>query len=176
MIKQSSFLSIFVLIIASCNGHDVSNDSKINIPRLRLPLKIRAEKFFQKADSNNLNIFKQNLIKDTFLFVGKIETKKFDIYLKKKHGGTGPIIYTMNKNNKGIDTLLLFEKQVYVGTDSYYLPWITINSELEITRTDTSYHFQPIISWPDGKDVSVRDTFIYIKRFQINKFGYIIKK
>lgn len=178
MIKQISILSFFIIvvIIASCNESDMSNDSKNNIPKLTLPVKFRAEKFFQKADSNSLNVFKEIFFKDTLLFVGKIEAKNFIIYLKKKHGESNPIIYTTDKNNKIIDNLLLFEKTVYVGTDSKYLPWITINEKLEITRTDTSYYYQPIISLSDGKDVSVRDTFIHTDRFQINKYGYIIKK
>ncbi len=169
-------MSIFIWIFTSCSEKEALNASTIQIPKLTLPLNIRAENFFQKSDKN-LGHMKDQLIKDSLLYVGQIETNKLIIFLKKKQGKIGPILYTTNKkNNKVIDTLLLFEKQVYVGTDSYYLPWITINKDLEITRTDTSYYYQPIISWPDGKDVSVRDTFIQIDRFKINKYGYIIKK
>jgi len=177
MIKQISFLSlsIYIWIIASCSENEVSNEPTIQIPKLTIPLKIRAERFFQDSD-NNLGHMKDQLLKDSLLYVGQVETNRFTIFLKKKHGEIGPIIYTTDKTNKVIDTLFLFEKQVYVGTDSYYLPWITINKNLEITRTDTSYYYQPIISLPEGKDVSVRDTFINIDRFQINKYGYIIKK
>lgn len=177
MIKQISFSSFLciILIIASCNDSQKSNEPTIEIPRLTLPVKIRAERFYQKSDSDNLSYLKES-IKDTLLFVGQIETNRFTIYLKKKQGEIAPIIYTTDKNNKVIDTLYLFEKTVYSGTDSYYLPWILINKKLEITRTDTSYYYQPIISLPEGKDVSVRDTFIHIDRFQINKYGYIIKK
>lgn len=177
MIKLISFLnfSIFMLIIASCSENELSIKPKIQIPKLTIPLKIRAERFFQKSD-NNLGHLRDKLIKDSLLYVGQIETNRFTIFLKKKQGELGPIIYTTDKKNIVIDTLLLFEKQVYIGTDSYYLPWITINKNLEITITDTSYYYQPIISLPLGKDISVSDTFIHIDRFQINKYGYINKK
>ena len=178
MIKPTTFLisSIFIWILTSCIEKEVLNESTIQIPKLTLPLNIRAERFFRKSD-NNLGHMKDQLIKDSLLYVGQIETNRFIIFLKKKQGKIGPILYTTNKkNNKVIDTLLLFEKQVFVGTDCFYLPWITINKDFEITRTDTSYYYQPIISLPDGKDVSVRDTFIHIDRFKINKYGYIIKK
>lgn len=177
MIKQiffSSFLC-FIVIIASCDDREKSNEPTIEIPRLTLPLKIRAERFYQKSDSDNLSYLKES-INDTLLFVGQIETNRFTIYLKKKQGEIGPIIYTTDKNSKVIDTLFLYEKTVYLGTDSYYLPWILINNKLEITRTDTSYYYQPMMSLPDGKDVSIRDTFIRTDRFQINKYGFITKK
>jgi hypothetical protein len=177
MIKEISILSfsIFIWILTSCTANEVSNEPQIQIPKLSLPLKIRAERFFQKSD-NNLGHIANQLIKDSLLYVGQIETNNFSIFLKKKQGELGPIIYTTDIKNQAIDTLLLFDKQVYVGTDSYYLPWITINKNLEITRSDTSVHYQPTLSLSEGKTVTVRNTLIHVDRFQINKFGYFIKK
>jgi hypothetical protein len=100
MKKQVSYLwmSIFICFFASCSQNRKTNEPTTQIPSLKLPVKIRAERFFQKSDKN-LGYLSDQLAKDSILFVGQFKTEKFTVYLKKKHGKFEPIIYTRDKNN-----------------------------------------------------------------------------
>lgn len=179
--KMTFWISLFFIAgVVSCDNQQETTlesssneNAKITIPNLSLPVKIHAVNFFQAADSMSFFIFKNQLKRDSLLFVGKISADRFNIFLKKKQGEQAPILYTADSKNKIIDTLILFERNCYVGIDSGYLPWIIINEELEILRTDTVYINNYNIMKGQGM-VSV-DTFIHIDRYQIDKSGRINK-
>jgi hypothetical protein len=143
---MKKYIIYFALIATSCNsGLDRSDKINMNdekkIPDIQLPFKIRCDNFPGVHDSINFpNFPPKDSPKDIAIYYGKILKGDLTILIKNRNKIQSPILYTVGKNGRTIDSLVLFDRPCYIGTDSHYLPWIEITKDLKVIRTDTSYY------------------------------------
>lgn len=178
------FLTSTILIACGDRPQSVDKPEKSDtytIPDIQLPFKIRCDNFPRVHDSINFTIPPpKHLIEDTSTFFGKIVKGDLTILIKNKTNDYSPILYTVDKTGKIVDTLKLLDRPCFVGTDSHYLPWIEITKDLTITRTDTSYYSElKSADNPKTKKTyeltMTTDTAITIDKFIIASNGQITK-
>lgn len=110
----------------------------------------------------------------------KINYGDINLVLKYKEGDKSSFIFSANENGQTIDSLTLFEQTPYYGTDTYYDPWIEINSDGSIIRTDTSiYHNTYKTIKQRGLKNSIiqiiYDTTITVDKFSVDTKGKFLK-
>lgn len=106
-------------------------------------------------------------------------------YREREYSGKGyyaqsPILLSVDEEGKTIDSLQLFERRPYVGTDTYYLPWIEISKTGIVTRTDTSYYYAYRPLKNDSKEKiqaqeMYRERAIHVEKFKISPLGKFSK-
>ena len=156
-------LSFYILLL--CSGCTLMTDKKNvviknaadTIPSLTFPVRQRGNKFLDTVTK-------------------KINYGDINLILKYKEGDKSSFIYSANENGQTIDSLALFEQTPYYGTDSHYDPWIEINSDGTIIRTDTSiYQGAYKTSKQRGSKNSIiqiiYDTTITVDKFSVDTKG-----
>jgi hypothetical protein len=175
-------LIIFSVVLGCCNSpaertSSLSMDIQ-TIPEIQLPLKIRCDNFPGVIDSINSPTVQHNKSSDNIsIYFGKILKGDLTILIKNKI--QSPILYTLSKAGLVVDSLVLFDRLCYIGTDSHYLPWINITKDLTVIRTDTSYYsglnntLNPLTK--KNELTLSSDSTITTDIFKIDNFGKITK-
>ncbi|MCB9222621.1 MAG: hypothetical protein R2780_14790 [Crocinitomicaceae bacterium] len=105
-----------------------------------------------------------------------------EIEYRKYEHGLMALLITRNKWYKVIDSTLLTEEPCYVGTDTYFDPWIEINTNRNISVTDTTVHWRYGIiesgqfHGPPDSIINIKITGVRVikkQEFSISKNGFI---
>lgn len=189
MLKRiQELLFVVLFLLAACKETKTDNPPaqqlvQDRIPELKLPLKIKCDDFPGIRDSSYFPAF---VTKEDYAafseYFGKITMSGFTILIKNKSTKQSPVLFTIAANGHTIDSLCLFEKTCYIGTDSQYVPWIEITDELRILRTDTQYYSLIVAdsTRTHGKEIlflkQKTDTVISNDKYKISEAGLIIKQ
>jgi hypothetical protein len=174
------FLIVVCLFLGCNSGTDTPKVDKFSaIPLIKLPFKSRCDKFPRVQVLGNYTVpLSRKLSEDTSTYFGKIVKGDLTILIKNQKNSQSPVLFVVNLAGMTIDSLILFDRLCFIGTDSYYLPWIEITKDLTVIRTDTSYHSvikhrdKPMTKNIYEVEIST-DTTLTIDRFHISNTGKI---
>ncbi|MGV3612567.1 MAG: hypothetical protein ACO1N0_16530 [Fluviicola sp.] len=105
---------------------------------------------------------------------------KYREYSDKEWSFQSPVLFSVDEEGKTIDSLQLFERRPYVGTDTYYLPWIEISKKGIITTTDTSFYYTSKPAKTNNKEQlevqeMYRERAIHVEIVKISSHGKFSK-
>jgi hypothetical protein len=155
--KKLTGLSILLLLAACSSRPEKAEEGTLAaFPTLTLPVEKHGMQFLDTLTK------KATVGKVTLLFTYKKDADS-------------PIIYSLDTTGTYIDTLFLFSKKPYHGTDSSYDPWVSISKDGIIMCTDTSVYLNSknAGNLKTGTVEVSRDTMIYSDKFEVDASGKI---
>lgn len=130
-------ISLFLSILFGCNSSDINSDRDVEISvndtiTLTAPL-ILNSRIFYTVDTNRILSIKDSIWKL------KIDNQ-LAVLIKKHLTEDRLLAYTMDVNHHLVDSIVLFDRNCYIGTCSSYFPWLKISLDKKICWSDTSYY------------------------------------